>query len=367
MESSLWCTAMPVDQHQTRPSKAEKDPITYGDYFKAVSHFLTANCQSVAKVAKALLDMDISDDAFESFAIYLEKHGAFYHPSRIVASLKNRKLTFVLNVAVSDLGKAYLYQEYENLNRLSKVFFYDYLPKVYARGSVGLDRKRSVRMFLGEWFDGYAEFHVSEKNEAGRAAIKVWDQHKGPYLLSSDQAVAIYAKAAEILTAYYSVETYEQIFSWHHAAGDFIIKFDDSGVGVKLVTVRRYDRIIENEDISADAMVHALLIFLLNMSIRMRIDRVDGVGTLTWLDDDVVEGTLFGFFNGLELKENSGFLPSGFAKSFKNYLLQIPKGEIEELFEAIVNHFPPEAQEFSIIRAHLKSHTTVFIHALTCV
>ena len=295
---------------------------------------------------------------------FILKHGAFYHPGRVAVSFNGRHFNLVLNVAVSGTGKTYLKNDIKNLGRLNQQFPYHFLPDVYDCGSVPIDPSREAALFLGEWFDGYSEFHASHGKNRERVAMKVWDPQLGAYTLSRSQAAGIFERAAEILTAYYNIETYEQIFSWHHAAGDFIVKFTRDDVRAKLVTVRRYEPIIEEHQTDPELAVHALLIFLLNMSIRMRMDRMDGTGNLVWLEDDAVQGTLKGFFKGLELKERHGLLPAGVGGSFKKYLLQISKTEIKNYFDSIVNRLLPEDPEFPIIKTHISAHAGMFCRKL---
>jgi hypothetical protein len=51
-----------------------------------------------------------------------------------------------------------------------------------------------------------------------------------------------------------------------------------------------------------------LLIFFLNLSIRMRLDRYDGVGDIVWADGPVVQSTLDGVMDGLALIIASGII-----------------------------------------------------------
>jgi hypothetical protein len=363
-DDSIWRSNLPTRRRDSQAPASGKSDITYGEYFEAVSHFLDKSADWKTHMAPTVLNHRIQPGELTDCSIYLEKHGAFYHPGRVVVPIQGRTLTMVVNVAISAVGKAYLNQEVENLIRLHRMFSYDFLPKVYGSGQVVIDENRTLSMFVGEWFEDYAEFHVSQKREGQAACIRVWDPARGPYAFSEDLAAAVYEQAAEILTACYAIETCEQIFSWHHAAGDFVVKLDSGGVKVKLVTVRRYGRMFESQETGPEAMVHALLLFLLNMSIRIRLDRLEGVGELTWLGAYAVDGAVRGFFKGLDLKEKKGFLPFGIADAMKQYLHNIPKADIGKLFKAIVDHLPPESPELPIIQAHIDAHVESFLRSL---
>lgn len=365
--SPLWHTVLPSQRDPAVGSGAGDAVITYGEYYEAAAGFLNSQAEAMSEAASVKLKRQVGPEDLEGLNIFLEKHGAFYHPSRVAATIMGQTLNFVLNVAISHAGRTYLDQEVACLGRLNHQRPYGFLPRVYARGERAIDENRSVKLFLGEWFDGYAEFHVNAAPSCPSSGIRVWDPMRQNQYLSYDQAVAVYAAAMEILTAYYDVETCERIFSWHHAAGDFIVKLDRNAPQVKLVTVRRYNRMIEGGERDAGASVQALILFLLSTSLNMRIDRVAGVGEMTWLGEYAVEGVPKGFFNGLERQARLGFLPEGFGSSFKAYLRDIPPAEIEGLFAAIADRLPAHAPEGPLVKANLETHVDVFLNHLRSV
>ncbi len=81
--------------------------IRYGDYFTAARNFLEQDGFEIITHAVAQhTRRDITSEAIEKIRIILEKHGEFYHPARIETVLAETTLSFVLNVAVTDIGKA---------------------------------------------------------------------------------------------------------------------------------------------------------------------------------------------------------------------------------------------------------------------
>ena len=81
-------------------------------------------------------------------------------------------------------------------------------------------------MFLGDWFDGFHEFHLTQQADSDELAMVVWDGATARCLLSEKQAMDLYRKTAMILTACYDPITLCQIFPWHHAAGDFVVRVE---------------------------------------------------------------------------------------------------------------------------------------------
>jgi len=161
---------------------------------------------------------------------------------------------------------------------------------------------------------------------------------------------------------YYNLETFEQIFPWHHAAGDFVVKVQKESIDVRLVTARQYAPMLDR---SEGVSVHeGLLFFLLNLSVRMRLDRLDGVGAVAWADDDCVDATLEGFVEGLRIKQTKGFIHEGFVNGFLQYVGSLAKEDLSYRFLALIDACDQAAPDIPVIRSHLESHISKFHSAL---
>ena len=211
-------------------------------------------------------------------------------------------------------------------------------------------------MFLGEWLEGYHEFHLSGEPAEMNSRLVVWDPVKGAHPLSKQQRIDIYRQIALILTAYYDLETFEQIFSWHNAAGDFIVKTDGGQIDLRLITVRKYAPLFADVSGDADTILQALLIFWLNLSIRIRLDRLDGVGEFGCADDDMVDAALNGFFDGLALQVRFGRIPKELPDLFAGYLKALASDDRDTLLEGVVGRLNGHPSEKALIRKHLKRH-----------
>jgi hypothetical protein len=253
---------------------------------------------------------------------------------------------------------------------LNDGFPLSFLPKVYGFGEVVTGGNRKLSMFLAQWFQGYNEFHLSKDLSDNSEKISVWDEAGSRFFLSAEQQAEICRQAAKILAYYYNVETFEQIFAWHHAAGDFVLRIDSNVVDLKLVTVRRYAPLLqdlnrpENGDKGPETILQALLLFFLGLSIRMRLDRLDGVGDITWADARVVPAILEGFFEGLTLKPQIPELPEAIDQCFGYYLSVCSQEDLFELTAAVANEFDPRSAETPIVRQHLKEHVDSLYRSL---
>ena len=349
-----------------KPLEDESDlSVSHGDYFGAVRDFLQ---QDDFKLILAALSQhirrDVALEELKAIRIVLEKHGEFYHPARIVTTLLEAAIPLVLNVAVSNAGKSCVQQECRILNKLNADFPFAFLPRVYGQGYVSAkDAGFETRMFLGEWFEGYSEFHLSRDPDDGKLKIIVWDSEHGNFFLKTDQTRELYRQAAKILACYYNPVTFEHISSWHHAAGDFVIKCEDEKVDVKLITVRQYrPMFVDNGGIEFQGpetvmILEVLLVFFLSLAIRMRLDRRDGVGEIVWSDRGVLGPTMQGFLEALALKPLISFLAEPLVDLFRKHLLACSRPDLLDLNHAIVQKMHPRAPDVAVIKKHLEQHT----------
>ena len=339
--------------------------------FQRGPHFFRAGwrsnaCRGLAQhLQQAVLTEDIGQ-----IQIHLEKHGEFYHPARIVAEVSDHQACLVLNVAVSDTGKKHVEAEFQNLKRLNAEFGHSFLPREYFLGKGVGDDGPEFKMFLAQWFEDYHEFHISRHTCGNQHLVCVWDDQKGRYTLSAEQSLRLYRQAAGIMTAYYNVSSYEHISPWHHAAGDFIVRLDQDEIDLKLITVRGYVPLFQQSGDqtpgarNAEQTLQALLIFFLKLSIRMRLDRIDGVGELVWSEPGVVHSTVTGVFDALAQKPADPLLPDAVDTCFKYYLSICSRQDLFELAESILEILPGMAPEFSLIKQHLAEHVQLLFDSI---
>jgi len=354
-DSDLLKTPVPMNRSHTPGTGIF---LSHGAYFRAVQDFLE-------KEGLALFRKGINSESAEHIEIFMEKHGELYHPARIEFSVNGKNNSVAVNVAVSDIGKQYIREEYRLLKQLNAEFPFAFLPEVYAEGSVMTEDGIEILMFSGEWFAGYHEFHLSHDPADNRNKILVWDFEQGSFFLTADQTAQLYCRVAEILTAYYNMESFAHIYPWHHAAGDFVIKIgENQNVDLKLITARGYKARSAAEDRNPAAVLESLLVFLLQLSIRTRLDRLDGVKEMAWADDIAAEATVKGFSRALALKPECALLPAPAGECFRYYLSRYSESELFEWTKAIADAYPPAAPEFSVIKKHLKDHTAALYRSL---
>jgi hypothetical protein len=352
----LWESPLPLHRNASSRIMHPKSDLSvnYGDYFQAVGEFLKKNHYNIISAAVSQqIERTINPEEIREIRVCLEKHGAFYHPARIDVLGADFWTKFVLNVADC------IDKEYGSFEKLNHVIQGHILPNVYGKDDIPLNNDLKLGMFLGEWFDGFHEFHLSRDPSDNTLKIRVWDPKRRGFYLSTPQCRELYRQASWILTSCYNVETTEHIFSWHHASGDFIVKLENNTVDVKLITVRRYESALKNEDRNTEAIMNALLVFFLNLTIRMRLDRLDGTGELAWSDDISVPGSVLGFLEGLAQKPVIDILPGPIDGCFIYQFVNHTQSDLLDISRTILNAYPPQASEVPLIRKHLHKHMGV--------
>jgi len=267
-------------------------------YFQAIQQVIEKRgYENLLAALRTRLCRLVTLDEIKEIRIFSEKHGSDYHPARVEVCLVDQVIPFVMNVALTDRGRLVLANEFKVLDELNLNNAWSYLPQAYlwdeAEVASEQDGKLSLPMYLAEWLEGFYEFHLSRDPAAGIQKLVLWDSARPDYYLPGRVADKIYREIAYILTGYYDLQTFAQIHPWHLAAGDFIARIEGDRVEVRLVAARQYGPLIGPEDLPWE---EALLFFLLNLSVRSRLDRLDGVGEIAWAGEGCLSSTIEGFF-----------------------------------------------------------------------
>ncbi|MGD9210290.1 MAG: hypothetical protein PVI90_05915 [Desulfobacteraceae bacterium] len=369
----LWGGLLPQDRTSSAGTfQTEKGKgLSYGDYFTAAKSFLTDNhCQNLRKALARVLNQEIFNDAIDTVNLHLVKHGKYYHPTHVKVKTNKQEIEFVLNVAVSEEGQTIIEKEYNNLQRLNNEFPISFLPKVDTFGRITVSTGASIKMFLGEWFHDHHEFHLSAplQNKDNERHVVVWDGNQT--ILDEQQTLDLIQKASMILTFYYNPETFEQIFPWHHAAGDFVVKLKKNLLSLKLVTVRGYAPVgeggtcLDSSSGSVKNMLEALLFFFVHLSIRMRMDRTDGVGDLVLYGNSCIHAIVRGFFQGLNLVVSMRDYPDDFCSVVKTYLQALKREEFIDLVSLFLKRYSRLENSKSRMRLDLFHHVDGLIEAI---
>jgi hypothetical protein len=360
---------MPQEPLMLTPERAQiplpRDPdagepiLTYGPYLEALYHFLSQNGYEPLRAAlERHLHRPVPLKAIQGLDIYSEKHGAIYNVARVVTHLLKESHSLAINVAMQPEQQAFLEREFYVLDELHKRFGLPFLPRPYLQGETiyaGDEGTRVLlKLFLTEWFNDYHEFHLSQREGGRTPIIKIWNLEKGENFLDTERTHFLYHQAAAILTAYLDEQTFEQIYPWHHAAGDFVVRQQGEKVKLKMVTARDY-RCLFSPGADPEERWLALVHFFFNLTIRMRLDRLDGTGEYAWANPDCLRGVLRGFLEAWNQKamKNPSLPPS---REMLDFVRSFSPREWHFIAELIFKDALVEADEISFLQQHLEEH-----------
>ena len=219
-------------------------------------------------------------------------------------------------------------------------------------------------MFVAEWFSNFHEFHLHRDIVRGSNRILLWDPGRASVYLSENQCQEIYRQAARILTVCYDYNNFKQIFPWHHAAGDFVLKEDQGKVDVRLITIRGYSAVVDFFSRRKAAKLLGLILFFLHLTIRMRIDRLDGVGQVVWAEDHCLQGTIAGFFAGLEEGERGSWRNIPQAKEIRELFCRFSRDEWLQFLVTMLSNYKFSQEELSLLSHHGDTHMDLLIDLL---
>lgn len=331
----------------TRPfllSPTEKHPfLTLGHYFSLLEDFiLQENGEFLNRILFKHFPEFPGLDKVEEIVIRSEKHGAQYHIARVDLLAGNTSCNLALTSAITGDNRRRLREEFERLVSLGQKFDFAYLPQVYGFGEEKCRTPAGAATFslvVGEWFSGYHEWHLSIDKTDGKQKICLWDTATGNRFLTESEARQVIRQAAGILTLYYNIRTFAQIWPWHHAAGDFVLKSENGQSEVKLITARGYEPLAGFSADEGTGLEVPLLVFFLNLTLRIRLDRLDGTGIPAWFEDFAVHEAVSGFLEALAAKEMAvGVLPKDFKSDFLALLKTFDKKDFLEICQQIINH-----------------------------
>lgn len=337
--------------------------ITYGPYLRAIANYLSGNSCRPLRTLLARLPSPRHLSEVTSISLTSEKHGAVYSVSRLDIRCGSKTFPFAVNAAFLPAQQAFLQHEHALLGTLYRRYRLPHLPRPFLSGTTLLqtgETSCTIKLLFVEWFHDYHEFHLSgphpvEGDETGYP-IRVWKPGDASFFLDPDQVRDLYRKAAAILTAYLDGDTFRQVYPWHHAAGDFVVRTNAGGLDVRLITVRSYRSLLPGRSDAKDKLL-GLLHFLINLSLRMRLDRLDGTGALVWAGPGCLRDVVLGFSEAWEnRRRDDSTLPR--AADALGLFLQFSRDERLAFTEIVARNGQVERDEGDFLHPRLEQHTT---------
>jgi len=346
-----------------RISPTEEHPfLTLHDYFHAIEEFMLRDSgKPLLAILRERLPGPLSLDAIDEMAIRSEKHGALYHMASVEILCRGRSSRIAVSTAATEKTRAWLDREFDILRKLYRSLSLPFLPRPYFKVDAEQRCGAQVEMLTlmaAQWFDSFHEWHLSAHEVSGSLKIRIWDREKGHRFASDHEAREIFRQASFILTLYYDTLSFSQIYPWHHAAGDFVVKTaKGEAVDVRLTTARKYEPfMVFSQEERLNPLV-ALLYFFLNLTVRMRLDRLEGLGETAWVEDFAVEATTRGFFQAIERMKEQGRYLEGSPGELVSLLREFDPVELRRLFDSLLDLYAgDDPEDLRLIRSRLETH-----------
>ncbi len=333
--------------------------LHYGPYLNSLRDLLLRDCfDLLIQVVSRRSGSPVSASDLRGMDIISEKHGAFYNVACVRVFLEDHDYAFALTSAVTDFQKAIMTREAQALQEVQAILAEDLLPRLRFEGEAQyVDKKNGPRMLkvlITDWLDDFHEFHLCRTQPDQPLATAVWHESRGRLVLSASQTAEAYRKAARLLTLCYDTASGRQVYPWHHAAGDFVIRCDDESLDVRLISVRDYKRLIHEDGEDQNPLL-GLLHFFLNLTLRMRLDRLDGTGDLAWMGRPCLDACAAGFLDACRVKHaQSSRFPD--APEILGVLQSFEAIELYELLQIAAADGLIEPDEAPFLGQHLAEH-----------
>jgi hypothetical protein len=377
MNISYWFSSpdgdVPVDSETfARPFIVEplqNHPfMTLGDFFHTVGHFILGKAGPfLISVLSQSWGRDVTLHDIDSIIIRYEKYGTLYQIASAEVISGSWKAKFAVSVALTPTARENIKLEYNLLSYINTRTGFSYLPRAFCINSEDIEKDGQVDtivLTLAEWFEGYHEWHFS-KDDGGRDTIVIWDTGRGNRPASDQEAYTIITEASKILTLYYDVDTSERIIPWHHGAGDFIVSTSAGAVDVRLVTARGYEPFTSADAGETIDPARGLLLFLLELTTKMRLDKLEGVGDTTWAGGAFVTAAVEGFFQAMKTKESQNQCGLIKVEDFMDSVKALSQDEIGQIIRSQLDEYQTrDTSDYSVIKAHLEEHAQDLANAL---
>lgn len=371
-----WQAPIPMDRRQAGGDGFGEGPdsFVYGDYFTGIRRFFEKAGDLSPLFFPDIKEGGTGTPPILGIEVFEEKHGALYHPARIEILTAGPSRPFVLNVALSEIGNRFIEREFETIRGLRETYPFPFLPRVYRFDQVQTGT-RHLGMFLGEWFSGYCEFHWTVTAKGASPRLVAWDPEAGRKTLAPAEAASVFRQAAMLLTSYYHPFTFEHIASWHHAAGDFVLRMTESGndvrqMDIRLISARQYIPLIKrapvkSPNVDRETLIDALMLYFTHVTTRMRMDRQDGVGPLLMAPDECMAPVVSGFFDGLSLGAAALGLPDEFSDWAKGCIHAELPHQIDSLLDETIRSYPNDCEERQLLIEAFPAHRALIRDTLS--
>ena len=144
-----------------------------------------------------------------------------------------------------------------------------------------------------------------------------------------------------------------------------MVAIDDGNVTVRLITVRDYALIIANPQPDVAAMLEGLLVYMMELSLKLRLDRLDGIDRMACHNRNVVPAICEGFFEGLSSAAPTHGLPADFDETVKEFIALHDAEQLHAVAVSVLKTTSVKAGERDLLQRKLKRHIAILRNTVT--
>jgi hypothetical protein len=327
------------------------------DYFESIRELLLReNGKILTRVIAEGFGKNLTPERIASVDVCCEKVGTLYHVASLTVRSEGDPLKLCVATAVTDDAIRSLQEEVNHLAFLAETYHFSFLPKVFYRGEVVRQTPKgeaALSHALQEWFENHHEWHLSS-DDSGIQRIILWDMEEGYEVFSIEEGAEIHRQATKILTLCYEFPTGRQIYPWSHAAGDFVVNMNERDFSVKLIAVRGYEPLPPVTGEGASDPFIRIVYFFLDLTLRMRLDRLNGTGSVLWAESSILPSVAEGFKDALSSQSVRERYPPGAKERITQMLKSFTEDETGSFLQSLLALFSGE--EKSVVEKNLRDH-----------
>jgi len=334
--------------------------LTLRDYFFSIKRFLLEENPDrfIAALSETVDNPSIHINSIDRIDVCSEKLGAFYHIAGVVVHCGAVSTKFAVSTAFTPTGRTCLEHDFNTVSKLHEQTGKEYLPRPFFMGTAGSgESSHEFLMVLWQWLEGFHEWHFSRDRETGHNRIVLWDTDHGIHFLPQGEEKEVFRQITKILTLCFDPASADQVCQWHNAAGDFIIKHGKDGLNTKLTTVREYHPVLDYKPCSNEDINLHLLFFFLDITVRINLDRLDGVDRPVWADRTFLPPVIQGFIEALHIMEKQQRISREKTDEFIMLLKSMTLQELRDVFEPLREIYDRENPlDSELIASNLEDH-----------
>ncbi|OGW45197.1 MAG: hypothetical protein A2Y66_07825 [Nitrospirae bacterium RBG_13_41_22] len=89
---------------------------------------------------------------------------------------------------------------------------------------------------------------------------------------------------------------------------------------------------------------------------KMRLDKIDGLGEVVWADDTCIESTLIGFFEAMQTKGNlKPYLNLAKTEDFLSLLKSFTQEELKTIIISLIDQYR-DTSDYPVIISNIDNH-----------